>query len=357
MNRRQLIKAGIIGAAGLKLAACTSVSGGKSEVKSPAGKTINQKIVKPRALAPGAGVGIIAPGTNAQDIETIEKAKEVCDELGLTPVFSDTLRAEFGYKTRSPEIRADELNRMFADDDIDGIFCLRGGYGCQQVLPLLDYKMISRNPKIFAGYSDVTALLPTISERCGFITFHSPVMSSPFTDFTDRHFKEIIFGEAPAPVLLDNPDEKTGLRDLYPTRTISGGEAEGLLVGGNLSLISALCGTPYQLNTEDKILFLEDVGEKPYRIDRMLSQLDMSGQLKNLRGIVFGKCEGCSGGSSTWDRTLGEVLDYYFKPLGIPAFYGLLFGHSANQITLPEYSRVRLDADRHSLTLLEKPTS
>jgi muramoyltetrapeptide carboxypeptidase len=355
MNRRNLLKLGVTGAVGLQLAACNVFSGSNENSAGVAKqKSFPGTPIKPKALKPGDTVGVVAPGTNAQDVETIAKVKEVLEELELKPVITDTLRSEFGYKTRSPQVRADELNKMFASNDIDGIFCIRGGYGCQQILNLLDYDMIARNPKVFAGYSDITALLLTISSRCNFITFHAPVMSSAFTSYTTSHFKEMLFGEAGEGTILKNPDSKSGLRSSYPVRTVTPGKAKGRLIGGNLSLISALMGTPFEIDTTDKILFIEDIGEQPYSIDRMLSQLQLAGKFDNVRGIVFGKCEGCSGGSSTWDRTLGEVIDFYLKPLGVPVFYGLLFGHSSNQLTIPELCKAEIDADVGSIELKEK---
>jgi muramoyltetrapeptide carboxypeptidase len=357
MNRRNLLKSALIGAAGLQLSACSNIT---ANPKKQASYASNSKIVigkplKPKALQKGDKVGIVAPGTNAQDTESIAKIQEVLSWLELEGVFPDTLREGFGYKTRTPEIRAKELMNMFSNPEIKAIFCVRGGYGSQQILKLLDYDIIRENPKIFAGYSDITALHIAINQKSNLVTFHSPVMKSAFTDFTANHFRDIIFGNYDYPISLKNPSNIIGIREIILPITINRGIAKGQLIGGNLSLVSALIGTPYEINPAGKILFLEDVGEKPYSIDRMLSQLELAGKLEGIKGVVFGLCEDCSGGSSTWDKTLGEVLDYYFKPLEVPAFYGLLFGHTSNQLTLPELGQVELNADAHTLTILENP--
>ena len=360
MKRRNLIKTLALGGIGMQLYSCTNkiatTAAPLASVSQSSKKiSLDRPIVKPRALNLGDTIGIVAPGTNDPTPEAIEKFKEVCEWLGLNLIISPYLRSEFGYKTRTPQTRAKELMEMFVDDNIDGIFCVRGGYGCQQILNLLDYDLIRQKPKIFAGYSDITALHIAINQYSRLLTFHAPVMLSKFTTFTANHLKEILFSVATYPLLLDNPDNKSGIRDVYPTRTINSGVVRGEMVGGNLSLVSALMGTPYQIDCRDKILFLEDVGEAPYSIDRMLGQLDLGGVLQQAKGIVFGKCEGCSGNTSTWDSSLGEVLDYYFKHLGIPAFYGLLFGHSSNQLTMPELSMIELNADEQTISILENP--
>lgn len=355
MQRRDLIKSAIIGAVGLQLAACTTAITSDQAKSDDNTKVSNKPIIKPKPLKFGDTVAIIAPGTNDPTPEALQKVQEVIDWLGLKAKYTEYLRTDFGYKTRTAQTRATEFMQAFADESVSGVFCIRGGYGCQQILELIDYDLIRNNPKIFAGYSDITALHLAIAQRSRLVTLHAPVMKSEFTNFTAEHFKDIIFAKAEYPLLLQNPNSKSGIRALFPTRTITGGKVRGKMIGGNLSLISALMGTPYEIQTDGYILFLEDVGEAPYSIDRMLSQLELGGKFKKVRGIIFGQCEGCTGSSSTWDKSLGEVLDYYFKPLQIPVFYGLLFGHSDNQLTMPELCEVEIDADNQTLTLLENP--
>ncbi len=357
MNRRNLIKSAIVGAIGIQLASCTNITAEPKKALPHVSKSTNKhtKLIRPKALKKGDKVGIVAPGTNAQDLESIAKIKEVLNWLEVKGVFPNSLREGFGYKTRTPDIRAKELMNMFTNPEIKAIFCVRGGYGSQQILKLLDYDIIRKNPKIFAGYSDITALHIAINQNSNLLTFHSPVMKSSFTDFTAEHFRDMIFGETNYPLELKNPIKKIGIRQKLLPLTINSGTVSGQLIGGNLSLVSALIGTPYEIETDNKILFLEDVGEKPYSIDRMLSQLELAGKLDNIKGLVFGLCEDCTGGASTWDKTLGEVLDFYITPLGVPAFYGLLFGHTPNQLTLPELAQVEVDADNHSIKILSSP--
>jgi muramoyltetrapeptide carboxypeptidase len=290
------------------------------------------------------------------DPDDISKAAEVIKWLGLVPVFADGLLEQIGYKTRKAELRANDFNKMFADSSIKAVFCIRGGYGSQQILKFIDFDIVKNNPKIFLGYSDITALHLAINRFAGLITFHGPVLLSAYTNFTANALKPILFGEVKYPLALTNPDSLSGIRKVFPMRTINEGKATGKLIGGNLSIVASLMGTKYEIDTTNKILFIEDVGEAPFRVDRMLGQLSLAGKFDKVAGIVFGKCEDCDGDESTWDSSLGEVLDYYFKPLNIPVFYGLLFGHSINQLTIPENISAEIDSINQTLTLLESPT-
>ena len=170
-----------------------------------------------------------------------------------------------------------------------------------------------------------------------------------------RIFEKALFSSEPLGTLT-NPDAQSGIRDLYPLRSVNSGRAEGMLTGGNLSLVSSLMGTPYEIETDGRIVLLEDVGEQPYRIDRMLTQLNLAGKLENAAGIVFGKCSGCGpdGSQSTWDPTLGEVLDYQLGGLNCPVFSGLLFGHTSDQLTIPLGIPAVMDADKGTL-IIDKP--
>jgi muramoyltetrapeptide carboxypeptidase len=348
MNRRDLIKGIVAATAAIKIANMSNNLTAKDLLPS-------KKTIKPYALKIGDKVGIIAPGTNVMDPDDISKAAEVIKWLGLLPVFGEGLSEQIGYKTRKAELRANDFNKMFADESIKAVFCVRGGYGSGQILKFIDFDLVKKNPKVFLGYSDITAMHQAINRFTGLITFHGPVLLSAYTNFTANALKPILFGEAQYPLVLTNPDGLSGIRKVFPMRTINKGKATGKLVGGNLSMVASLMGTKYEIETNDKILFLEDVGEAPFRIDRMLGQLSIAGKFDKVKGIVFGKCEDCDGNESTWDASLGEVLDYYFKPLNIPVFYGLLFGHSSNQLTIPINIQAELDATNQTLTLLESP--
>lgn len=321
--------------------------------------SVRSKKIKPRVLKAGDTIALVAPGTAVSDPDDIQAAVEACEYFGLKPLLGKNVASGSGYKTRTREERLEDLHDAFRNEEVNGIICVRGGYGSGDLLDKVDYDLIKRNPKVFVGYSDITALHLGISHYADLVTFHGPVALSSFSDFTVEYFKKALFLTEPIGV-VKNPDTLSGIRPAYPTRTIVPGIAEGDLVGGNLSLISALNGTPYEIDTKNKILFIEDVGEEPYRIDRMLTQLRLAGKFDEAAGIVFGKCAGCDSSgpypSSAWDYSLGEVADEILGRLEIPVFYGLLFGHTSLQATLPLGVSARLDADAHTLEILESAT-
>lgn len=312
-------------------------------------------LLKPKALARGDTIGVIAPGTAVSDPDDLAAAKEALEYFGLKMKIGPHVAKGSGYKTRTVEERLEDLHDMFDDGDINAVFAIRGGYGSAQLLDKIDYELIRDNPKIFLGYSDITALHTAINKYSGLVTFHGPVMLSSFTEFSAQHFRKVLFERA-APGILLNPDLMSGIRRKYPLRTVAAGRAEGITAGGNLSIISSLMGTPYELDSKGKILFLEDVGEQPYRIDRMLTQLRLAGKFESAAGIVFGLCSGCGPGgsqSSVWDPTLGEVLDNILGDLDIPVLYGLLFGHTSDQLTIPFGVRAKMDSEKQSVEIVE----
>ncbi|MFP4529140.1 MAG: LD-carboxypeptidase [Candidatus Kapaibacterium sp.] len=313
----------------------------------------------PKKLGPGDTVGVIAPGTAVSDPDDLASAEEALGYFGLRMRLAPHVERGSGYKTRSPRERASDLEEMFEDPAIDAVFAIRGGYGSVQILDLIDYSIIDKNPKIFLGYSDITALHLAIQRNCSLVTFHGPMLLAPFTRFTMQSFEQALF-QTEAPRELRNPEAASGFRQKYPVRTVASGSAKGRTAGGNLSIISALMGTPYEIETDGKILLIEDIGESPYRIDRMLTQLRLSGKLGRAAGIVFGLCKDCDPGLSqmyTWDSTLGEVLDNLLGDIGIPVLSGLTFGHTDDQMTIPIGVEAALDADSGVLTLLESGVS
>jgi muramoyltetrapeptide carboxypeptidase len=339
MDRRGILKAGIIG---LALTAIPN-------------KLITQtknKLIKPKVLNQGDKVGIIAPATSVSDPSDIQKATQVLDYFNLKYKFGDYVFGGEGYKSRSVSQRIEDLHKMFSDEEIKAIFCLRGGYGSPQLLDKIDYNLIKKNPKIFLGYSDITAMHLAITKMSGIVTFHGPVMMSAFSNYTVEYFRRALFSTEPIGE-ISNPMVMNGIRVAYPYRTIYSGVAKGGLTGGNLSMICSLMGTPYEIETKGKILFIEDVGEEPFRIDRMLTQLNLSGKLSQANGIVFGRCNDCDKNSNVWDYSLNEVLDQQLKDLKIPVVYGLLIGHTAEQVTIPYEVEATLDADNGKLIINE----
>lgn len=312
--------------------------------------------IKPRALQPGDTVGLITPATYVSDPDSLVLAERTIRYFDLKPKFGANVRKRNGYLGGTIEERLSDLHAMFADPEVKAIFAVRGGYGSGQLLDRIDYGLIRRNPKIFLGYSDITALHLGIHQRTGLVTFHGPVTLSAFTDYTIENFRKVLFEPTPAGTLA-NPPETNLLRPRHTTRTIRPGKARGPLIGGNLSLIAATMGTPFEIDTRGKILFLEDVGEQPYSIDRMLTHLRLAGKLQAAAGIVFGECSECGPReykpSFASTLSLGEVLDEILGLLRIPVVTGLTIGHTADQLTLPLGVTATLDASRGEITLEE----
>jgi muramoyltetrapeptide carboxypeptidase len=326
--------------------------------KSVATANVTQKSnIKPAKLIPGDTIGIVSPGTSVSSPDDLAKVEEILKYLGLNFRYAKNTTKGSGYKSRSVRERIEDLHEVFSDNAIKGVICTRGGYGSGRLIDGLDYDLIRRNPKIFVGYSDITALHLAISKNAGISTFHGPVLMSSFNNFTASNFRNIVFGGVDYPLVLSNPQSGSSPRNPFPTRTIVKGEAEGTTLVANLSLLTSLMGTKFEPEFGGKILLIEDVGEPPYRIDRMLNHLRLAGVFGKISGLIFGRCDDCSSGTtqSTWDLSLGEVLDSYLSELKVPVFYGLMFGHTDNQLTIPQLCKAKMNADEGNLTLLESP--
>lgn len=351
-SKRKFIVSGLL-AGGLAMSGVSSLAkSNDSEIPQAMPK------IKPKALSAGSLVGIVAPATAVTDPEDIAKANEVIASFGLKAVYGKNVLKGSGYKTRSVEERVADLHEMFANPKVEAIMCVRGGYGSAGLLDKLDYKLIAANPKIFCGYSDITAMHLAIQKMTGLVTFHSPVLLSAYTKYTEDNLKSILFGAAKDNYLI-NPEQRRGIRNAFPIQTIKSGIAKGELIGGNLSIITSLMGTDYEIETKGKILFFEDVDEPAYRIDRMLTQMKLAGKLDGLAGAIIGKCENCSsaGQGSLWDRTVGEVYEYFFADANYPVISGLMIGHTSEQLTIPVGIMAELDADSKKVKLLEKATN
>ncbi len=246
---------------------------------------------------------------------------------------------------------------MFERKDVDTIVCARGGYGCARILPLLDYNVIKNNPKILIGYSDVTALLYGIFKETGLITFHGPVGISTFNDYSVDYFKKVLMHPEEVFAFYNADEDKNKNDEEFNSITINTGKARGVLVGGNLSIVVSLIGTPYDVDGKNKIFFLEEVGEEPYRVDRMLTQMIEAGKFKNAKGIMLGvfKDSVSNKNKSGLDDSfsLKEVLFDRLSNLKIPVVYGMSFGHITNKFTLPFGVEAELDSLSQNLTLLE----
>lgn len=311
-------------------------------------------VIKPKRLVPGMTVGLVSPASNALENEDIVASMDFVRSLGYEVKASPNLFARNQYLAGTDEQRAGDLNSFFIDPDVDAIFCTRGGYGTPRILRYLDYDAIADNPKIFMGYSDITALLNAINVKTDLVTFHGPMAFENFTDYTYEQYRKII--ETPSILSeIGSPpdfDIKPGQVDRENrVTTIASGVAEGRLIGGNLSLLVTLLGTEFEPNFEGAILFLEDVYEPPYSIDRMLTHLWLSGKLEQVNGIAFGKFTDANYGSNTF--SVEEVIRSRCEVLGVPVLKGLMIGHTSDQTVVPVGVRARLDADNGKLTLLE----
>jgi muramoyltetrapeptide carboxypeptidase len=288
---------------------------------------------KPRRLKPGAAIGLAAPASPF-DRESFDRGVEALRDMEFEIVIPDGLSSAEGYLAGPDGHRAAVLQRLFEDARIDAIICARGGYGSLRILPLLDYDRIAAHPKILIGFSDATALLSAITERCGFAAFHGPVVTTlaDATDSTRTALLSAIASDAP---LVFSPPSAVALRS---------GRATGVVCGGNLTTLCHLLGTPYQPSFRNRILFLEDRGEAAYRIDRMLTQLKLSGCLEGIRGLILGSFTRCGS-----DREIFEIVGDRFSDASVPILAGLPVGHTEPNLTLPLGIEAVLDADRHTL--------
>ena len=299
-------------------------------------------MITPKPLFPGARVALIAPSSPVPEATQVEESAACLRAYGLEPVLYPTCLEHYGYLSGSDQARAQDVMDAFTDTSIDGIFCIRGGYGAQRILPLLDFDRIQANPKWFAGYSDVTALHSMLNDVCGFVTYHTPMPSTEIRrgldEYTEEYLRKAMFGTL------------TGsLPSASPVQVLSPGRAEGPLVGGNLSLISSSLGTPYEIQTKGKILFLEDVDEAPYRIDGMLNHLRLAGKLADCAGILLGYYTDCAASKPELSLSLEQVF-HDLLPTDKPVVAGYTCGHSRPTMSLPLGAQARLE--NGTLTIL-----
>ncbi len=308
-------------------------------------------MLRPKALKPGDKIGIIATSGPAA-AENVKSAKMRLEDLGFRVELASGCFASRGYLAGEDELRADNLNKMFADKTIDGIICLRGGYGSIRILDKVDFGVIKVNPKIFVGYSDVTALHIAINQISGLVTFHGPMASSDIAGgldyFTINEFLRAIMEPKPMEYIPNPQDIKI--------QTLVKGRACGIIIGGNLSLISATMGTRYEIDTKKKILFLEEIAEEPYRIDRMLTQLALAGKFDDASGIVLGDWNNCESKIYGDSLNLMEVFEDIIIPCGKPIIFNLKAGHCEPKVTLPFGVYALLDADGGKLIIKESAT-
>ena len=313
-------------------------------------------ILKPPRLKVGDTVGLINPASPI-DPKDIEQVKQTLAGLGLKVKLGAHILDRYGYLAGTDANRAADVNAMFADSSVQAILAMRGGWGCNRILPLLECDRYRASPKILMGYSDITSLLLAIYARSGIVTFHGAVGTSTWNSFTVDYIRRILFnGEA---VTLQNPHPSSNDLTTTPVsvETITPGKARGKLVGGNLSVLAAMVGSAYLPSWKQTILFVEEIGEDPYRVDRMLTQLKLAGILNQISGFVFGQCTNCVPKDKEDSLSLTQVLKDQIQPLGVPAWYGSRIGHVKDKFTVPVGLNVEIDANQGTIHMLESAVS
>lgn len=315
-------------------------------------------LIKPPRLKQGDTIGLVAPAGHTND-KSIEKAVQHIEALGFKVKLGRYVREVFGNYAGSPEMRLADLHAMFLDPDVKALWCVRGGSGAISLLKRLDYELIRNHPKILLGYSDITALHLAIHRHAGVVSFHGPVATSTPSDYSMEHMLAVLTDPQPTYTIHMSKENAARAQEepQYGIRTVHGGVATGALIGGNLSLVSALAGTPYGADFRDSIVFLEEVNEEPYRIDRWMTQLDLAVGFDKAAALMIGICENCGPEAGSTALTLDQTLDTHLDPLKVPAVTGYSIGHIRNQFTLPIGVRARLDTEAQTLTLLEPAVS
>ena len=313
---------------------------------------------KPPRLRPGDVVGLVEPAYFTADSFDLDQVQATIRAMGLVPRLAPHLLSRYGYLAGTDQERAGDLDAMFADREVKAIFAVRGGWGCARILPYLNFDVIRANPKLLVGFSDITALHLALAARTDCPSIHGPTAGSSWGRLSWDSFHRLVF-DAETPTWRNPQGTDDRLAQRIPIRTFRPGRASGPLLGGNLTVLSALVGTPYLPGFEGAILFIEDTDEAPYRIDRMLTQLSLAGILGRVAGVAFGQCTDCvaKNSSSIGGFTLSEVLQQHLAPLGVPAFQGALFGHIDNQFSIPVGIRAEIDAAEGTIRMLEPVVS
>lgn len=309
--------------------------------------------VKPPRIQVGDTVGLMIPSSANWDPIDIDILLEALAALGLKGKLGNHVYDRYGYLAGRDADRAADLNDLFCDSEVKAIHCIRGGWGAARLLPLLDWSAIAASPKVLIGYSDITALLLSLHAKTGLVTFHGPNGASEWNRTNVEWLQRVIWNGEAATFANPKDTSDTLVSSNDRIRTITPGMARGKLLGGNLTVLTAILGSPYVPDFTDSILFLEDVQEAPYRIDRMLVQMKLAGILDRVKGVVWGTCSKCDPGEGFGSLTIPDVLNDHVKSLGVPAYYGAMFGHVRRQFTLPVGVQVELDADAGTLTMLE----
>jgi muramoyltetrapeptide carboxypeptidase len=312
--------------------------------------------IKPLRLDYGDTIGIISPASPPHDPAAIDKSLAAIRDLGFEPLLARHARKRLGFLAGDDRQRAGDLMGMFENPMVRAILCVRGGYGSGRLLPLLDYRTIRANPKILVGYSDITALHCALLTKANLVSFHGPMLNGDFIkadmpEFTLNGFLRAVMTPRPAGSICDGYKRHT-------VKVLCKGKAAGRLIGGNLSILCSIIGTPCQPSFQNRILFLEDVDEVPFRFDRMLTQLLNAGLLQQVAGVAIGLNNNCldprAKTAREYRQTVKDVLIERLRPLKIPVVTGLPFGHVPHNATLPVGLFAELDAVRGDLAITER---
>jgi len=318
----------------------------------------SKAVVRPPRLAPGCRIALVAPAGPLLERDDLTRGEELCRALGFEPILAANAGGRYGYLAGRDDQRLGDLNAALRDPRVDAVWCLRGGYGMTRILDGVDFDALAARPKAVIGYSDITALINAITRRTGIVAFHGPMSRSSLSAFSRAHFERVLTSAQAAgrPNRVPQPDGVLVPRE-HRVVTLAPGVAEGPLVGGNLTLLQALIGTPYAPDFDGAILFLEDVNEELYSVDRMLAHLRMAGMLNRLAGVIVGRFTEMKRGTDDGALGFDEVLETYLLPLRIPVAYGFPLGHIDDQWTLPIGVRARLDATAGEVEILEPAVS
>lgn len=302
-------------------------------------------ILLARRLERGDTIGIAAPAS-IETLENIENGIARLKSLGFKIKKGKHILDKWGYFSGTDEDRAKDIMDMFEDREVKLILCIRGGYGSMRLLPFIDFNMVRKNPKLFVGYSDITVLMNSFYERAGLITFHGPMLSSNLYVMDTLESFLISVMEGYKEYSIANPVN-------VPMRSNTDKIAEGEIVGGNLSMICSTLGTPYEINTKNKLLLLEDIEEPPYKVDRMLTQLGLSGKLGSCAGIILGQFTNCEGEPKENYFTLEQVMENRILSFRKPTIMNVMCGHDNPKLTLPIGAKARLNCKAARIDILE----
>jgi muramoyltetrapeptide carboxypeptidase len=314
----------------------------------------SKPLVRPPRLTRGCRIALVAPAGPLLERDDLTRAEALCRALDYEPVMGAHAGGHHGYFSGTDDVRLADLNAALRDPAVDAVWCIRGGYGVTRILDGVDFEALARRPRPVIGYSDITALLAAVVRRAGMVAFHAPTARAEMPLFSRRHFARVLTDPVPSGAFEALPPPVDVLvPQANRVVTIRGGVAEGPLAGGNLTLLQCLVGTAYFPDLDGALLFLEDVNEDLYRIDRMLAHLRMIGALSRLGGVLVGRFTGLKRHMNDGALGIDEVLDHYFGPLGVPVAYGLPIGHIDDQWTMPLGVRARFDAGAGTVELLE----